>query len=179
MILAGKAGHPERHGRADAPVPFLLDVLRHGAAEPAGPRGDAARALSPAGRRAVADLAASLVREGWRPDRIFSSPLLRALETAEIMRGAIPGAPEIEKLDELLAETEPPEVLEALQAHAVSGGHVLLVTHQPLAGRLSALLTGDEPGFSPGTLVRIECPEGLAPSRGRVIRAIEPRTTSR
>ena len=95
------------------------------------------------------------------------------------MRSGISGAPEIEELNELLAETEPSDALAALQAVNAANGHVLLVTHQPLAGRLAALLTGEAPGFSPGTLVRIECTAGLEPERGRVVRAIEPRVTHR
>jgi phosphohistidine phosphatase len=174
-FLAKEAGYPERRRRESTPVPLLLDVLRHGEAEPAGSRGDSARELSSAGRRAITELTQGLAREAWRPDRIFSSPLARARQTAQIVRAGIPDAPEIEELYELLAETDPSDTLAALQAMNVVTGHVLLVTHQPLAGRLAALLTGEAPGFSPGTLVRIECAAGLQPDRGRVVRAIEPR----
>ncbi len=155
-------------------MPLLLDILRHGEAEPAGTGGDAARPLSAAGRRALAGLAETLAKEGWRPDRIFSSPLKRARQTAEIVRGAAPRAPAIERLDELLADCDPSDVLGALEALGANTGHLLLVSHQPLAGRLAALLTGEEHPFRPGTLVRIECAPGLAPARGRVIRSIHP-----
>jgi phosphohistidine phosphatase len=155
-------------------VPLRVDVLRHGEAEPAGEGGDAARRLSPAGRGVCAALGASLAVEGGRPDRIFTSPLVRARQTAEIVRAALQLAPAIERLDELLPDAEPSDVLAALRAHGVSKGHVLLVTHQPLAGRLTALLAGDAHAFRPGGLVRIECEPELAPGQGRVIRAIEP-----
>jgi len=151
-------------------VPLVLDVLRHGEAEPAGPAGDAGRALSTAGIRAMAELAERLAAENWRPDRIFSSPLMRARQTAEIVRGAAPGAPAIELLDELLAESEPVDALAALEAIGAGDGHVLLVTHQPLAGRLAARLTGEETPFRAGTLVRIEA----GADGGRVIRSIHP-----
>ena len=155
-------------------MPLVLEILRHGEAEPAVSGGDAARPLSPAGRRAVAALAAALAIEGWGPKRIFSSPILRARQTAEIVRDATPRAPAIEPLDELLPERDPSDVLAALGAHQANTGHVLLVTHQPLAGRLAALLTGDAPAFRPGTLVRIECAAGPGPGRGRLILSIEP-----
>jgi phosphohistidine phosphatase len=155
-------------------VPLVLDILRHGEAEPAGASGDEARALSPAGRMAMAALAATLAGEGWRPGRIFSSPLKRARQTAEMVRGAARDAPPIERLGELGADREPHEVLTALAAHGATAGHVLLVTHQPLAGRLTAILTGKEAGFRPGTLVRIELDAGLVPRRGRVVRTIPP-----
>ena len=155
-------------------MPIVLEILRHGEAEPAGQGGDAARPLSPVGRRAVAALAAALAREGAGPKRIVASPILRARQTAEIVRDATPGALAVEPLDELLPEREPSVVLAALEAHDAFDGRVLLVTHQPLAGRLAALLTGDAPGFRPGTLVRIECAAGPGAGRGRLVRTIEP-----
>ena len=155
-------------------MPFVLEILRHGAAEPAGAKGDSSRRLSPAGRSTVGALAASLAQEGWRPDRIFSSPMLRALETAEIVREATPRAPAIERLEELLPESEPLGVLAALVAHGAAAGTVLLVTHQPLAGRLAAHLTGATPAFRPGTLVRIGFAAGPAAGDGRVVWTIEP-----
>ena len=154
-------------------MPLVLDILRHGAAEAAGAAGDSARPLSAAGRRVVSALAATLANEGWRPDRIFTSPMLRARQTAEIVRGASP-APAIERLDALLPESEPSDVLAALNAHGAVAGHALLVTHQPLAGRLASHLTGATPAFPPGTLVRIELADGPGARRGRVVRAIEP-----
>ena len=155
-------------------MPLVLDILRHGAAESAGAGGDEARALSPAGREAMTVLATTLAGEEWRPGRIFASPLVRARQTAEIVRGAAPDAPAIERMDELVADGEPHQVLTALAAHGATAGHLLLVTHQPLAGRLAAVLTGKEAGFRPGTLVRIEFATGLAPRRGRVVHTIPP-----
>ena len=155
-------------------MPLVLEILRHGEAEPAGAKGDSARRLSPAGRSAVGALAARLAREGWRPDRIFSSPMLRALETAEIVREATPRAPAIERLEELLPESEPSDVLAALVAHGAAAGTVLLATHQPLAGRLAAHLTGAAPAFRPGTLVRIELAAGPGAGEGRVVSTFEP-----
>ena len=156
------------------PVPLLLEILRHGHAEPAETGGDAGRPLSAAGRQAVTDLAARLASEGWRADRIVSSPLLRARQTAEIVRGASPRAPAIEPLDELLPEWEPSDLLETLESRAATEGRVLLVSHQPLAGRLAALLTGTVQPFKPGTLVGIECETRPGAMRGRVTRVIDP-----
>ena len=155
-------------------MPLVLEILRHGEAVPAGPGGDAARPLSSAGRHAVAALAAGLALDRWRPDRIFSSPILRARQTAKIVREAMPDAPEIEPLDELLPDCEPSRVLAALRVHDARAGRVLLVTHQPLAGRLAALLTGEAPAFRPGTLVRIECETEPGPGRGRLLHTIDP-----
>ena len=119
-------------------------------------------------------LAARLAVEGWRPGWIFSSPLVRARQTAEIVRDACAGALEIEALEELLPEWEPEGVLSAVEARGALEGHVLLVSHQPIAGRVVRLLTGDAPAIRPGTLVEVECEADLVPGRGRVVRVIDP-----
>jgi phosphohistidine phosphatase SixA len=57
---------------------LVLDILRHGEALPVGPGGDASRALSSYGVMEIRALGARLAASGWRPDRVFSSPLVRA-----------------------------------------------------------------------------------------------------
>ena len=62
-----------------------LYVMRHGPAEDDSPGGDAHRALTPAGRDRVRDVAKALVAAGEVPKLVVSSPLVRALQTAEIV----------------------------------------------------------------------------------------------
>lgn len=63
-----------------------LYVMRHGPAEDFAPSGrDADRALTPSGRDRVRDVAKLLVRSDEAPRIIISSPLVRALQTAEIV----------------------------------------------------------------------------------------------
>lgn len=63
-----------------------LYVMRHGPAEDDAPSGrDADRALTPSGRERVVAVAKALVAEGEAPFAIISSPLVRALQTAEIV----------------------------------------------------------------------------------------------
>ncbi len=63
-----------------------LYVMRHGPAQDDAPSGrDADRALTPAGRDRVAAIAKSMIAEGEVPFTILSSPLVRAVETAEIV----------------------------------------------------------------------------------------------
>ena len=148
-------------------MPFVLDLLRHGAALPAAEGGDGARRLSPAGRRVLERLAERLVGLGWHPDRVFTSPLVRARDSARILLDRT--APELipEVMEALGPGGETSDVLEALSAGRVSRGHVLLVGHQPLLGLLAGVLTaGTSPGFAPGTLVRIEFPDGPAAGGG-------------
>jgi phosphohistidine phosphatase len=155
-------------------VTLILDILRHGQALPAGPDGDRLRALAPAGTRALEALAAHLAREAWRPDRVFTSPYLRARQTAGIVAGAALPALQVEPLRALESEREPTEVLEALARHGAVAGHVLLVGHQPLLGLLVGHLTGAERGLAPGALVRVHCPRGLRPGTGRVTLTLAP-----
>lgn len=153
---------------------LTLDLLRHGLSQPAGPNGDRLRELAPAGIEALAVLAGRLAAEGWAPARIFSSPYLRALQTARIVaRGADVAAP-VEPLTALEPEREPEGVLGALAALGVTGGHVLLVGHQPLVGLLAGYLTGATCGIGTGTLVRVECADGPRRRGGRITRVLAP-----
>ena len=139
------------------PVPLTLDLLRHGAALQAGAGGDAARRLSPRGRSDLERLAAHLSGLGWRPGRAFTSPLVRAQESAALVLR--PTAPELsaEVMLALRPDGDPAEVVEALAENGVTTGHALLVGHQPLLGLLAAFLTArPAPALSPGSLVRIE-----------------------
>lgn len=104
---------------------------------------------------------------GWRPNRAFTSPLLRARDSAFIALSGTTPAVTPEVMDALRPECDPSAVLEALAARGSIDGHVLLVGHQPLLGLLGGLLTGGPaPGFAPGCLVRIEFPGTLAAGAG-------------
>lgn len=156
------------------PAPLVLDLLRHGRAEPGGPAGDHARRLTRGGRSALERLGARLEREGTRHDRVLASPLVRAAESAAAVLGAFPAHAAVETLDALAPDSSPAGLLDALRGLGVAGGHVLLVGHQPLLGRLALLLTGTEAAFAPGSLVRIECPGGLIAGTGRVVLTLDP-----
>jgi phosphohistidine phosphatase SixA len=148
-------------------VPLVLDLLRHGAALPAVDGGDEARALSPRGLADLERLASRLAQLGWRPDRAFASPLRRARDSATIaLRRAAPHVT-VERMDALCPDAAAADVVAALAAAGADSGHVLLVAHQPLLGRLAAHLGGGgDPGFAPGALVRVEFKGALAPGRG-------------
>ena len=73
-----------------------LWLMRHGTAEATSFGGDEGRALTEEGREGVRRAARSLERLGVRPDAVWHSPYLRAVETAQlvkevlVLRGASP-----------------------------------------------------------------------------------------
>ena len=131
-----------------APPTWELLLLRHGIAEERSPaRADTGRELTAAGRartRAVLEQAARL---DLRADRLFSSPLVRAWQTAEIAREA--GlAPAIELAQALEPGGDP---LPLLPGWLTKGGgspscRLLLVGHEPDLGLLASRLLGAPPG---------------------------------
>ena len=82
---------------------------------------------------------------------------------------------EPETLAELVPDHEPADVLEALSARGIHAGHVLLVGHQPLLGRLVTYLGGGpERGLPPAALVSIECAGAPARGAGKVEFELRP-----
>jgi phosphohistidine phosphatase len=152
---------------------IVIDLLRHGDAAPASEGGDAARRLTERGRADVA-LIADQLAAGPLPTRLFSSPLARARETAQLVAKRLPQTLAIESLDALHPESEPEDVLHALIERGVESGHVLMVGHQPLIGRLASHLTGTEPPVPPATLIRIACERIPNEKSGRLERTWSP-----
>jgi phosphohistidine phosphatase len=157
-------------------VSFILDIVRHGEAESRSPDGDASRALTPDGIRSVERVARALEEEGFRPDRAFASPLLRAIQTARIVLDTAHSAAPLLCARALEPERDPAEVWDALAEADALRGHTLLVAHMPLVERLVEYLAGagTGTGFQPGMLVRLECPEGLRRGTALVTMLIRP-----
>ncbi len=173
--MPGQPGLDRGHGPADpAPVALQLDIVRHGEAGPSAPGGDRLRPLSPAGARSLQWLARRLALEGWKPDRAFSSPLLRAVASAEILARSARPAVAVEILDALEPDVEPAEVLQALAGLGAVSGRILVVGHQPMLGRLVGYLTGTERSLAPGALVRVICPGPPARASGQVALVLAP-----
>ena len=109
-------------------------VFRHGEAEEKRPgMSDEERRLTEKGRRDVECVARALP---WRPFKIYTSPLVRAFETAEII-ARIYGI-DIIATDRLRPETASIESIRELQL--VDG--VVLVGHAPSIERLVSDLIG-------------------------------------
>jgi phosphohistidine phosphatase SixA len=152
---------------------LVIDLLRHGDAAPANGGSDAARRLTERGRADVV-LVAGQLASGPGPVRIFSSPLVRARETADLVANRLPAPLAVERLDALSPDNEPEAVIDALLEQGIETGHVLMVGHQPLLGRLVEHLTGTEPALPPATLVRITCERIPSVNTGRLEKTWSP-----
>lgn len=112
--------------------------------------------------------ATGLAVAGVHFDRIFSSPYLRALETARLVADAQPGKPPVELLSSLASGLLFEQLSSELSREDIRGC-ILLVGHEPDMGLLAASLIGLETGgplpFSPGTIARIDI-DSWPPSHG-------------
>jgi phosphohistidine phosphatase len=115
-----------------------LLVIRHAIAVPGSMLlADADRPLSPQGRKRFSQAVMGLQRLGIRCDRLYHSPWLRAVETAELLGPVLDG-----EMVSSPALARPPsqDLLDALV-----GERVALVGHQPWLGELVYwLVVGDQ-----------------------------------
>jgi len=128
---------------------MLVFLVRHAHSGPGEP--DELRSLSARGREETAALAKRLAAHSTPPRLVFSSPLLRARQTAEPVAQAT-GA-EL-RVDERLS----PGATASLLREAVEGaeGPVAVVGHQPDCSEIALELTGSDPGFPTGGVAEIE-----------------------
>ena len=119
---------------------------------------DAARELTPKGKRQAETVGACCKRLGLRPDVLLASPYRRTVQTAETVAGALEGV-EVKTEDFLKSGMEPEGAFAGLQAYGWAES-VMLVGHQPDVGLLAAALLGinDAGGMPVGkaTLIGVE-----------------------
>ena len=151
-----------------------IDLIRHGEAlAVAVGVSDDARPLSARGAADIERLGRRL-GAGWRPDQVFASPLRRARESAVLLlRGAGVEIPirTMRELDPSVGTSE--DVIEVL-AEAGTAGHLVLIGHQPLLGRLAYVLAGTETPFAPAAIVTLEGSEPVAPGAYHVVSVLAP-----
>ncbi len=146
----------------------VLALLRHGLAA-----GQAANSeLLPEGGVYLRRLGAMLRAEGWAPAAVLTSPYMRAKASAQVMIEGLGLMITPTVIDELVPESEPADALAAILTAAPQSTLVLVVAHLPLLGRLAHEMVGEDPTFSPGTLVEIG---READGQSRLLRRIGPR----
>lgn len=111
-----------------------LLIMRHG--EAGWHTLDQERELTESGRLGVAEVAAQMAESPWRPRLVWSSPYVRARQTAAIV-SEILNCPVEEKMF-ITPDDDPGECLDALIDQHESP--LLIVSHMPLVGSLATLL---------------------------------------
>ncbi len=123
---------------------MTLYLLRHATASREAPT-DAERALTKEGRHEARVAGKALHWLGARPTFLWSSPLLRARQTAEIAAESLARSPSIEIQKELENDTPTAELL-ALLKPLPPDSEIVLVGHMPsLSEHLAALLGAASP----------------------------------
>jgi len=118
-----------------------LILFRHGLAgthDPAQWADDRLRPLTPRGQKRTRQAARGLIKLEKSIDVILTSPLVRAMQTAEILRDEA-GKTKIEAFAPLSSGGSLREVIRRLQQSA-SGASIALVGHEPDLGRLAGRL---------------------------------------
>ncbi len=118
-----------------------LIVVRHAAAvERSAEIPEDQRYLTPEGRAYFRKTARTMVKKGVEPDLILSSPLVRAVQTADILAEALEYAGPVAVTDEL-SPGFGPEALRTLVRNFHQANELVIVGHEPdLSGVVSSLL---------------------------------------
>ena len=146
-----------------------LYLLRHGIAEDRSLTGrDSDRRLTEEGREKLRRILERAHAAGVRPSLILSSPLRRALETAEIAGHALGYDGKIVRTPALTPDSSPQNIWEAVRDHREQSA-ILLAGHEPLFSAAVAYLLGSTQEmihFRKGALVRIDADPSSAAPRG-------------
>jgi phosphohistidine phosphatase len=136
-----------------------LYFLRHASASDFA-SSDAERELTSEGREEARVAGRALAKLGSKPARIFSSPLLRAQQTAEIVAKELES--EVEILDELTNDIPTFRLLKAVKL-AGEAKEIILVGHMPsLAGHVAHFIgagRGEGLAFGKGSVALVEIAE--------------------
>jgi phosphohistidine phosphatase len=105
---------------------------------------DANRPLSERGAKRVTQVAAGLKWLDVQPTHLFSSALVRAIQTAEILHASLSVPTAIQRVDALLPEA-PPDGLLPLFHDLPAESCVLCVGHEPHLGFAASLILTGKP----------------------------------
>ena len=160
-----------------------LFVIRHAIAEPLGKENqfsDEKRVLTIEGRKRMGEIARGLVKLGVEFDLILTSPLARAVETAEIIAAASGLSKKDIKLSENLAPGAAAENLFAEIKGYAGAEAVALVGHQPdLGSMISRIIQTDGGGFliqlKKGGVCCVNVSETVPTLRGEMMWLLTPR----
>jgi phosphohistidine phosphatase len=157
---------------------LIVYIMRHGQIE-FGRRGlpkVEERHITPRGAEWVRRSVSFAHRDlSLSPDRIFSSPLVRARESAELAKKALGFKKEVTTVDWLLGEGNVEVVYRALRKFDKSES-VLMVSHFPLIGKLIDDLLGRETNLAmfSGGIAAFQCDSYPRHGKGTLIWLLPP-----
>ena len=138
-----------------------LYIIRHAQAghygDPQWPD-DSERPLTAAGKKRFARMVEQLASQGFAPEIIATSPMVRCRQTAELVAASTPGDPEVVPLDALLPGSNLEALIEWTTARLDDGREIAWVGHAPDVSRLVAELIGEgdtEIRFAKGAIAAI------------------------
>jgi phosphohistidine phosphatase len=154
-------------------------LLRHGKSDwDTSNRGDRNRPLSRRGERAAATMGIVLRKMGEVPDRVISSPAIRAESTAAIVRLSGGWDAPLEIADELYG-AGPGEALDVAARCGGDAARLMLVGHEPTWSRLAERITGGRIAVRTATVLAFDLDTPTwgraALSGGTLAYAIHPR----
>jgi phosphohistidine phosphatase len=136
-----------------------LYLLRHGIAEDRAPSGrDADRRLTEEGRQKLRRVLERAHSAGVSPSLILSSPLKRAIETAEIAARELGYEGKIVRVNALKPDSSPADVWTEVRTHRAESA-ILLAGHEPLFSATVSTMLGSTRNmidFKKAGLVRID-----------------------
>ena len=146
-------------------------LLRHGIAENRSPSGsDADRRLTEEGRAKLRRVLERAHSAGVNPSLILSSPLRRAIETAEIAARELGYEGRIVRTEALEPDSSPQKVWDEIRRHREEAA-VLVAGHEPLFSATVAWMLGSTRAmvhFRKGALVCLDV-EGLGAAPAAVL----------
>jgi phosphohistidine phosphatase len=155
-----------------------VTLIRHGEAGDDAPR-DELRSLTLRGRGAVVRVARALRRRGGDFTVVVSSPLVRAVQTAELVAAGVGYDGRILVSEAVLPEARVSQAV-ALLTSLADEDSVAVVAHEPILSSLAGALLGDGrfPALRKGEAVRVRLPGGPA-KPGDLRWRIDPETGTR
>ena len=154
---------------------MILYFVRHGeAGHYSAAADDDERQLTAAGADALRAGAPAWQRLDLRPDAVISSPLPRALQTAELVMAGIgmPGAPFVD--DRLRPGADWDDFARAMAAHP-DARRVMFVGHEPdLSSAVQSLTGGSSVRLRPGGIACVEVPGDPEPGTGELAWLLDP-----
>lgn len=156
-------------------------LVRHAIAEPreaAGILDDAGRRLTPEGAKKMQRHARALAALGLTLDEIWTSPLVRAVQTAEILAAGLGGRIPLKTVQALKPDGDFEAITRKL-AEEPALQSVAMVGHEPYLGSFAGYLLGGDDSinirFKKGGVALVEVNEGSVPLRGELAWLLTPK----